>query len=49
MDIVDFADEKIISFDELDEDEKNVCRLLGDLICGIIFTVLALIALICYI
>jgi hypothetical protein len=49
MDIVDFADEKIISFDELDEDEKNVCRLLGDLICGIIFTVLALVALICYI
>ena len=36
-DIVDFADEKIISFDELQADEQVVCRFLGDLLCGVLF------------
>lgn len=45
-DIVDFADEKIISFDELEDDEKIVCRFIGDIICGFLFLVPALVAMI---
>lgn len=45
MDIVDFVDEKVISFDELEEDEKIVCRFLGDLICGCIFLIPAVAAI----
>lgn len=44
MDIADFADEKVISFDELEDEEKIVCRLLGDLICGFLFFIPAIIA-----
>lgn len=44
MDIVDFADEKVISFDELEEDEKIVCRFLGDLLCGFLYLIPALVA-----
>lgn len=44
-DIVDFADEKIISFAELEEDERTVCRLLGNLICGACYLIPSLIAL----
>ncbi len=43
-DIADFADEKIISFDELEPEERNVCRLLTDLICAVLFLVPSLIA-----
>lgn len=45
-DIADFADEKIISFDELEDDEKIVCRFLGDLGCGFLFLIPSLIAFI---
>lgn len=45
-DIVDFADEKIISFAELDDEERLVCRLLGDVVCGILFLVPSLVAMI---
>ena len=44
-DIVDYADEKIISFGELDDDEQLVCRLVGDVLCGLLFLIPALIAL----
>lgn len=44
-DIVDFADEKIISFAELDDEERIVCRLMGDVVCGLLFFLPALIAL----
>lgn len=44
-DIVDFADEKIIPFSELADDERIVCRFLGDLLCGALFIIPALIAL----
>lgn len=43
-DIADFADEKIISFAELEDDERMVCRLLTDLICFILFLIPSLIA-----
>lgn len=44
-DIVDFADEKIISFAELEPEERIVCRLLGDVLCGLLFLIPALVAL----
>lgn len=43
-DIVDFADEKIISFDELSDEEQIVCRLTGNLLCGGIYLLLSLTA-----
>ncbi|MCD8018537.1 MAG: hypothetical protein LUF92_02810 [Clostridiales bacterium] len=44
-DIADFVDEKIIPFDELEEDEKTVCRFLNHIICGLLYLVPALVAL----
>lgn len=35
--MVDFADEKIISFDELTSQEQIICNLLSSLITGILF------------
>lgn len=35
--IVDFADEKIISFEELEPEEQTFCNLLSDMIAGILF------------
>ncbi len=40
-DIADFVDEKIISFDELEDDEKDVCRLLGNIFCFLLFLILS--------
>ena len=34
QDIVDFVDEKIISFDELQEDEQTVCKIGSSLLAG---------------
>ena len=45
-DIVDFADEKIISFSELSDEERIVCRFLGDLLCAVLFLIPAGIALV---
>ena len=45
-DIVDFADEKIVSFAELEDDEQIVCRMLSNAICGCIFFIPALISLV---
>ena len=41
-DIVDYVDEKIISFDELEEDEKTVVNMFSNLITGGIFVVISL-------
>lgn len=43
-DMVDFTDEKVVSLAELEEDEKVVCRFLGNLLCGALFLIPALIA-----
>lgn len=45
-DIVDFADEKVISFSELSDEERIVCRFLGDLLCAVLFVIPAGIALV---
>lgn len=45
-DIVDFADEKIISYDELEEEERAACRVLSNVICGIVFLIPSFISLI---
>ncbi len=45
-DIVDFVDEKIISFSELDDDERVVVVLFSNLISGLIFVIISLVALI---
>lgn len=44
-DIVDFADEKIISFAELDDEERIVCRLIGNMVCGLLFLIPSLVAM----
>lgn len=36
-DIVDFADEHIVSFDELSDQERAACSLCANLICGLLF------------
>lgn len=43
-DIVDFADEHIVSFDELEPDEKSACILAADLIGGLLFFIPGIIA-----
>lgn len=35
-DMIDYLDEPVISFDELDQREQDVCSLLANLICGIL-------------
>lgn len=40
-DMMDFTDEEIVSFDELEDDEKDFCSLLANLICFLIFLVLS--------
>lgn len=41
-DIVDFVDEKIVSFDELDDDEQLVATLGSNLLAGLCFLVISL-------
>lgn len=43
--MVDFADEKIISFDELTPQEQTICNLFSNLITGILFLLPAIILL----
>lgn len=40
-DMIDYVGEEVVSFDELEEDEKNLCRLAADLLCGIVFLMLS--------
>lgn len=42
-DIVDFVDEKIISFDELEEEEQVACNLASDFLSGLVFLIPALV------
>lgn len=41
-DIIDYADEKIISFDELQTDEQEACKLASSLITGVSFLIVSL-------
>lgn len=42
-DMIDHIDDDIVTFDELDNDEKDVCCLISDLICALAFLVPVLI------
>ena len=42
-DLPDHIDEEIISFDELEEDERDMCCLIADLVLGVLFLALSLI------
>ena len=42
-DMIDYIDERPgIQFDELDDDEKDVCILIADLFCFIVFLIVAI-------
>jgi len=45
-DLVDFVDEHVVSFDELEDDEQTVCVLLADLIGGGLFLLVGLVGLV---
>ncbi len=42
-DIVDFVDEKVVSFGELEKEEKTCCRLVSDFVAGLLFLIIGLI------
>lgn len=42
-DMIDHVDEELISFDDLEDDEKDVCCLIADMVCALIYLVLTLI------
>lgn len=44
-DIVDFADEDVVPFDELERDEQVACKLASNLIAGVMFIIPSLIAM----
>lgn len=39
-DLIDFVDEDVVSFDELENNEKDFCRLIANLACGAVFLIL---------
>ena len=39
--MMDYTDEEIVSFDELEDDEKDICSLLANLICFVLFLILS--------
>jgi hypothetical protein len=39
-DMIDYVGENVVSFDDLEDDEKDACRLAADLICGAVFLLL---------
>lgn len=41
-DIADYVDQEVVSFAELDEDERDICCLCANIICSILFIVFAL-------
>lgn len=45
-DIIDYADEKIISYDELEPDEQEACKLASNLITGVIMLITSFIVMI---
>lgn len=42
-DMSDYVQEEVVSFDDLEDDEKDLCRLIADVVCGVLFLVLSLI------
>ena len=42
-DMIDYIDEKPVTFDDLDDGEKDVCCLMSDLACCIVYMVLSFI------
>lgn len=44
-DIVDFADEHIVSFAELEDDERILCSLMANLVCGILYLAAAVVGI----
>lgn len=36
-DMIDYVDEKVVNFDDLDEEEQNIVLLLANLICCVVF------------
>ncbi|GHU77217.1 hypothetical protein AGMMS49992_24460 [Clostridia bacterium] len=40
-DMIDYVDENIISFDDLEDVQKDTCRLTADLVCGVVFLALS--------
>lgn len=44
-DIMDYADEHIVPFDELGEEEQMLCTLLSNLLSGVVYLVPALVSL----
>ena len=38
--MIDFVNEDVVSFDDLEDDEKDACRMAADLICGAVFLLL---------
>ena len=42
-DMIDFVDEKVISYNELDSDERTVVGLLSDLVSGVVYLIAGII------
>ena len=40
-DIADYVDEDVVSFEELEEEEKDVCILIANLVCCVVFFALS--------
>ncbi len=40
-DMIDYIDEEPVSFDDLENDEKDVCCFLADVICAVAFAILS--------
>lgn len=40
-DMIDFADEHIVTFDELDDEEQDLCRLATNVILGVFFLIIS--------
>ncbi len=41
-DMIDYTDEEIVSFEDLEDEEKDVCILLADIICAVLFLLISL-------
>lgn len=41
-DMIDYTDEEIVSFEDLEDEEKDVCILLADIICAALFLLISL-------
>ncbi len=42
-DMIDFVDEKVVSFEELEREEKLSCRLVSSFVTGLLFAIIGLI------